>query len=79
MQFRVETSGNKENNTIKLTLDGRSHGTFKSLKDLMHYAGRVRTGLIVLVPGAIPDQKILISVSNEIKVQVNNLRKMGFK
>lgn len=79
MQFRVETSGNKENNTIKLTLNGQSHGTFNSLKDLSHYAARVRAGLIVLVPGAIPDQKSLISVSNDIKVQVNRLRKMGFK
>jgi hypothetical protein len=79
MQFRVQTSGNKENNTIKLILNGRSHGTFKSLEDLIHYAGRVRTGLIVLVPGAIFDQGSLVSISNDIKVQVNNLRKMGFK
>jgi hypothetical protein len=77
--FRVKTEGDKETGAIKLTLGGRSHGTFRDTEELLRYAARIKTGLIVLIPGVTVMPASLTLVSTDIKNQVNNLKKMGFK
>lgn len=79
VKFQVATEGNKETNTIKLTMGGRSHGTFHSVDELLRYAARVKTGRIVLIPGVIPDARTLTVITGDIRKQANNLKKMGFK
>ena len=77
--FKVKTEADKETGTIKLILGDRSHGTFRDTEELLRYAARIKTGLIVLVPGVTVTQASLTLVSVDIKNQVRNLKRMGFK
>jgi hypothetical protein len=77
--FSVTTHANKEANTVKLILGDRSHGTFKSLEELLRYAARIKTGRVVLMPGAVSDKQSLRIVCDNIKMQVRKLREQGFK
>lgn len=77
--LKVVTEGNRQTGAIKLTMGGRSHGTFRDLEELLRYAARIKTGRIVLVPGTIQPPPALKIVSDNIKKQAANLKKMGFK
>lgn len=75
----IETDGNRQTGAIKLTMGGRSHGTFRDLEELLRYAARIKTGRIVLIPGTVQPPLALKIVSDNIKNQAANLKKMGFK
>lgn len=77
--FRIETIGIRETGEIKLTMGGKSHGTFKNVEELLRYAARVATGRVVLAPGTMPDRLALRATSANIRKQANKLRKDGFK